>query len=700
MEKSDRKKKTSLVLSLLTVIALAVIVTNLLQTLVITGRMKKEALKADEEKYLEMAEAYAISITNRINGMYDSLDYYVNAEIVQTENEQAIINWLLSVPSKRNKDFSRVFYCGPSGDYMADDGSHANISDRSYFKDVFYKGMERTIDDPVFSKSNGKAVVHVTRAVKVNGRTIGLFCGVVDLTYINQVVNDISVGETGYGWMLASDGTVISHKMKDYVMQRNFVTAPSEGHEDMAPVAAKVAAGDRGMAEIAGLRKGQRDFIFYHGIEGTPWGLAFSIEGTEVFSLSNSVRNYIMIGGLITIIGLLVISGILLYRSIKPLQIVETTINGIASGNADLTKRIEIDSKNEIGEVVNGFNKFTEKLQLIIKEVKNSKEELSVAGEDMGAASEDTASSITQIIANIESMHQQIVGQSASVEQTAGAVNQIASNIASLENMIESQSAGVTQASAAVEEMIGNIKSVNQSVEKMASSFSELSANASNGITKQQAVNERIKQIEEQSAMLQEANAAISAIAEQTNLLAMNAAIEAAHAGEAGKGFSVVADEIRKLSETSTEQSRTIGDRLNGIKESIGTVVAASNDSSEAFEAVSHKIKETDELVLQIKAAMEEQNEGSRQISEALHSMNDSTVQVRNASSEMNAGQKAILEEVSRLQTATSSMKNSMDEMSVGARKINETGATLSEISGKMKESIDKIGGQIDLFKV
>ena len=696
---SKMKKEKHLLTRILLIVAATILIINTFQVVFIAERTKKITNQQIESDYTDLTKSYASQVVFKLSEYKTALDFYVNSDAAQTGDTEEIADWLRTTASKRNKIFDYVAWVDETGKFQADNGNETFVTQRDYYQAIVKNGADEFIDNPATSLITGKTIIHVCRAVKHGGKNIGFFTGIVSMETINKLVKDITVGETGIATLFSGNGKVISTSGDLGKME---TLAADKANNDV-----KNHIQTNSTSEYAGHfwnrdSHGHKQFNIFSGISGTQWSLVIIIEGAQIFRIANEIILYMGIAATILAVTLILVLSLCVVSIMKPLGVVEKTLQSISSGNADLSKRISVktNADNEIGRLASGFNTFVEKLQHIIIAMKQTKTELVAAGTKLNDSTEDTAASITQIIANIESMTGNIGTQSESVAQTASAVNQIASNIESLNKMIENQSASVTEASAAVEEMIGNINSVNNSVTKMAEEFNQLEQKAADGVQKQDDVNARIQVIETESQALQEANTVISNIAEQTNLLAMNAAIEAAHAGEAGKGFSVVADEIRKLSETSSSQSKTIGEQLKKITDSIQEMVTASQEAGISFSSVSSGINMTNNLVQEIKNAMQEQGEGSKQISIALNSMNDSTSEVRTASSEMSEGNKTILEEIKVLQNATLSMKEGMEEMNIGAKKINETGSNLSSISENMKSSITKIGDEVDQFQV
>lgn len=596
--------------------------------------------------------------------------------------------------------YENISYYNKEGFSYSRDGVYHSSKGKNYFEAAI-RG-EEFVCDPFYSDVGKKWLQIYAVPVYDENRTItGVVTGILYGDRLQKAIEGIDIGG---GFHPA----VMNRSTGDTIANANNGTNDAgtnindlDPNSSLGKVIGKVMKGETETTTFDDPFIGMKMCVSFRPIGNkVPWSV-FCVAPHEFFYGKLKVMQHTIVFGLL---GAIVLAFIICYfvirALIKPLGYVKDSITEIASGNADLTKRIPQTSNDEIGDVVVGFNSFSEKLRDIVRGIKSSNDDLENAGSSLDESMQATSNSIKEILGIIDRIHEQIKNQGNSVTETVGAVNQIASNIESLEHMIESQSLGVSQASSAVEQMIGNIVSVNKSMDAMANSFETLANEAESGSKIHYEANEKIEQIKIQSETLQEANQAIAAIAEQTNLLAMNAAIEAAHAGEAGKGFSVVADEIRKLSETSSEQSKTIGSQLTSISELIQTVVSSSVNSSKAFQNVTTKISETDELVRQIKAAMEEQTIGSKQISDALHTMNDSTIEVKTASKEMAEGNKVILEEVRVLQDTTGDMKSSMEEMSNGASKISETEQSLEQISRHMKDSITEIGSQINQFRV
>ena len=700
LDRFDTKAKRNMRIStkLMLFIGAGVVISSIGVCILSLGIFNSKMIDNTIEDLNHTADGVELYITSRENDLshYSKL-FARNSELlnaIEYDSSYALQHTLKSFADDSEIDF--MFVTDSRGRVLK--GGGINVTDGV---DVSYIG---TVANALSGESsigiegvaNFNYAIIASEPIYINGKVFGTVVTGYDLTtthiidYISRsynvectvLKNDIRTATT----LTDSDGNSLAGtKLDDSFVEE---TVLHEGNAFAGPVSIS----------------GRSYYGYYFPItsgDGKITGMFFIAKNIESIEAIRAKTGTIVIPVVCILCALIItIGGFFVRWLMWRIYNVTNTLKDMASGDADLTKRVKLLIRDEIGDLVIQFDFFCDKLQQIVGEIKNSKEALYSAGSQMSETTTETSSSISNIIQNLSNIRNQISFQNDSVHQTADSVSEISNSITVLNDMIEKQVSGVNEATAAVEEMVGNIASVNSSVDKMAVSFEELTANAQAGFSKQQDVNDQITSIEGQSKMLQEANSVIASIAEQTNLLAMNAAIEAAHAGEAGKGFSVVADEIRKLSETSSQQSKTIGDQLDKIRDSITNVVSSATESGEALALVSNKIHETDQLVVQIKSAMNEQQIGSEQIVNSLKDMNESTNNVRSSSKQMEDRNEKIMNEINSLKEITVKMRDSMSNMSEGAERISAAEESLSDISHKVKDSIDKIGSEIDLFKV
>ena len=426
-------------------------------------------------------------------------------------------------------------------------------------------------------------------------------------------------------------------------------------------------------------------------------GMPISVIG-QTKSLLLRIIIPVLVGISIIIIVLVLI--VLIQLMIKPLKIAEKAIHGLSSGDADLTFRINNQHHDEIGRLCRDIDVFLENQQSMIRDLKSAEVKLGTIGENLSTSSVQSASAITEIMANIEGVRKQTNHQSAAINTANNEMENSLDVANKLETLIQDQSAGIIESSASIEQMLGNIASVTQSVQKMNGEFQSLTEVTSEGYKKQTEADKKITEMAAQSQHLVEANTVIARIASQTNLLAMNAAIEAAHAGDAGAGFSVVADEIRSLAENSSRQSKAIGQELKQITDTIQNVVSTSHQSKDAFVLITEKLNVTHGLVSEIDSAMEQQNDTSKEVLAALRDINSSTAEVQEMSKTMQNATQKTHEEMQNLTQITATVSGSMDEMANGVTEINQSAQDVSNMAIETRSNITSMESLIGRFKI
>lgn len=561
--------------------------------------------------------------------------------------------------------------------------------------------QDETISNPVKAVIQGEDAFTIDIRIPIvrDGAIYGLVGTSIVITPLQIMVKELKPYDTGNAAVYSNDGTIAAHfnsqlrgaKFQTTSLQNLGQTVVNAVLESIRTVNPVVMDGGGSLFAM---------YPFCTGLTTTAWVVIISAPRDAVFHEVSSLTVFTVIFAGIAIFFTIAIIFFVARNITRPIQGIVTMLKDISEGEGDLTKRLDVKSKDEIGDMAHYFNLTIDKIKGLVVIIKQQSTALLSIGNELASNMTETAAAVNQIASNIQSVKGQTVNQSASVTETNATMGQITDNIEQLNRHIEKQSENIALSSSAIEEMLANITSVTQTLVRNGDNVKNLADASEIGRNGLQEVASDIQGISRESEGLLEITAVMENIASQTNLLSMNAAIEAAHAGESGKGFAVVADEIRKLAESSGEQSKTIAGILKKIKESIDKIMKSTDSVLNRFEAIDKGVKTVSDQEESIRHSMEEQNSGSQQILESIGLLNELTKLVKSGSEEMQTGSREVISESKNLAGLTHEITNGMNEMASGAEQINVAVTRVSEISVENKNHINTLVNEISKFKV
>ncbi len=530
------------------------------------------------------------------------------------------------------------------------DFSGINISDRDYFKAVKSTGKS-TLSEILRSKATNELTYVACAPIR---DTAGEFLGVVGLSIkgssLVDLVGQAKAGDTGYAYMADKNGIINAHPNDKFILSLDLKTL-----KGMEAITQDMLAGKDGVDEY--VFKDVAKIAGFAPIKRTQWTVAFTQNQDEFLSSTYSIRNLILLISAVAV----ALVGILIYFAslgiTRPINNAVAGLKDIAQGEGDLTMRLKVESRDEVGEMAKWFNTFIEKLQGIIKQVADN-------ASNVGSSS----TQLTQISQNLE----------ASAEDTTHRANNVAT-------AAEDMSANLNNVAAAMEQSSTNTNMVASAAEEMSATITEIAENAekarsisSDAVHQASSASDKMDELGRAADKIGKVTEAITEISEQTNLLALNATIEAARAGEAGKGFAVVANEIKELAK------QTAAATLN-IKTLIDDVQTTTKTTSGEIGQISKIIQGVNEIVATIATAVEQQTAATKEIASNISQASQGIQEVNENVSQSSAVAAEISKDIAQVSAASGTISGNSNEVKNSAQDLLAHATELNTIVSRFK---------------
>jgi methyl-accepting chemotaxis protein len=327
-----------------------------------------------------------------------------------------------------------------------------------------------------------------------------------------------------------------------------------------------------------------------------------------------------------------------------PLEELRKGLREIASGEGDLTRRLPIKGKNEVGQAASVFNDMMENFNQLVRQVRDSARQVSARVSDL-SVSADRVSQSSQL------QNEKSLAAKGAVEQLVASIAAIAQSAESVQQRSQESLARTNEGSHSLELLLSEMDVVERAVKDMADSIGDF-----------------VRNTESITRMTGE----VKEIAEQTNLLALNAAIEAARAGEQGRGFAVVADEVRKLAEKSSRSASEIDAITSKLS-------AQSVAVRRGIEEGLHHLASSQSAVSSVSSVLQAVNGSVAEVGQGLDNIASATDQQRRFSGDVEA---------------------SIDAIAEMARNNNATVEQTANAAHDLKRMADDLAATVGRFKV